>query len=147
MGIILEDDPAEHCFLLRDLFPISFFKLVLVMLLKTYHAHKMFGKICLKVIRTTFFSNMWSVIWGRKWDWGWYPAVGKVQTFSLSWGGSPIPFLVWHPDHSIRKILKSDWSAYCNDFEKSEWEYFFSKQQIYSMNKRWQILWWHPVYW
>ena len=25
------------------------------------------------------------------------------------------------------------WSAYCNDFEKSEGEYFLSKQQIYRM--------------
>ena len=54
----------------------------------------------------------------------------------LVFQGDPLPqflSLVWHPDLSIRKILKSDWSTYCNDFEKSEWEYFLSKQQIYSM--------------
>ena len=28
---------------------------------------------------------------------------------------------------------ESGCSAYCNDFEKGEWEYFLSKQKIYSM--------------
>ena len=54
-GIILGDNPAGHCFALRDLFPISFFKLVMIVLLKIYAAVKIFGKICLKVIRDTFF--------------------------------------------------------------------------------------------
>ena len=62
------DNPAGHCFVLRDLFQMSFFKLIMIVLLKTYTASKTFGKICLKAIRDTFFSNMWSVIRGGKGD-------------------------------------------------------------------------------
>ena len=62
-------DPAEHCVVLRDLFPVSFFKLVMIMLLKIYPADKIFGKVCPKVVRATLFSNMWSVIKGGKGDW------------------------------------------------------------------------------
>ena len=28
---------------------------------------------------------------------------------------------------------ESAWYAYCNNFDKSEWDCFFSKQHIYSM--------------
>ena len=66
--INLADNPAGHCFILRDLFPISFFKLVMIMSLKIYAADKVFGKICLKAIRATLFSNIWSVIMGGKGD-------------------------------------------------------------------------------
>ena len=52
-----------HCFDLRDLFPMSFFfKLVMIMLLKIYVADKHFGEIDLKTIRDIFSSNIWSVI-------------------------------------------------------------------------------------
>ena len=61
-GIILGDNPAGHCFLLRDIFAMSSFKLVMVVLLKIYAAGKIFCKISLKVIRDAFFSNMWSAI-------------------------------------------------------------------------------------
>ena len=61
-GITLGNNPAGHCFVLRDLFPISFFKLVMIVLLKIYAAGKMLGKICQKAITGTFFSNMESVI-------------------------------------------------------------------------------------
>ena len=57
-GIILEDNPAGHYFALRDLFPMSFFKLVMIALLKIYAAVKIFVKILLSVIR------------GGKEDWG-----------------------------------------------------------------------------
>ena len=48
---------------------MSIFKLAMVVLLKIYVAGKIFGKISLKAIRDTFFSNMWSVIGGGKADW------------------------------------------------------------------------------
>ena len=122
-------------FILRDLYPMSFFKLVMIVLLKIYAAGKIFGKLCLKAIRNTFFSNMWSVISRGKGDWEWYPTDGESSNF-YSCRGTPSPNsppLVWHLNLSIRKVLKSAWSAYCNGFDKSEWEYFLSKQQIYSM--------------
>ena len=50
-GIIQRDNPAGHCFVLKDLFPMSFSKLVMVVLLKIYAAGKNFGRICLKAIR------------------------------------------------------------------------------------------------
>ena len=68
-GIIQGDNPAGHCFVLRDLFLMSFFKLVMIVLLKIYVAGKVFGKIYLKAIRNTFSSSMWSVISGEKEDW------------------------------------------------------------------------------
>ena len=49
-GIIVGDNPAGHCFVLRNLLPMSFFKLVMIVLLKIYIAGKLFGKICLKAI-------------------------------------------------------------------------------------------------
>ena len=64
------ENPAGHYVILRDLFPMSFFKLVMTVLLKIYAEGKIFGKICLKAIRATFFSNIWSVIRGEKGDWG-----------------------------------------------------------------------------
>ena len=69
---------------------MSFFKLVMIVLLKIYAAVKIFGKICLKVIRDTFFFNMLSVIRRGKEDWGDIQQMGKVQTFSLA-GGPPPP--------------------------------------------------------
>ena len=64
------DDPAGQCFALRNLSQMSFFKLVIIALLKIYTASKIFGKICLKAIRDAFFSNTWSVIREGKGDCG-----------------------------------------------------------------------------
>ena len=63
------------------------------MLLKIYTADKIFGKICLKAIRATFFFNiyMWSVIRERKGNWGHIQQKGKVQTFSIS-GAPPLQY-------------------------------------------------------
>ena len=133
--IILGDNPAGHCFVLRDLFPMSFFKLVMIVLLKIYTTSKIFGKIFLKAIRDTFFPicGLWSgeregglgVTLNRK---------GKFKLLFFQVDPVPqVPPLVWLLNLSIRKILESTWSAYCNDFEMSEWEYFLSKQQIYSI--------------
>ena len=60
---------------------MSFFKLVMIMLQKLYATDKTFGKICLKAIRETFSSNMWSVIRGGKGDWAWYPTEGESLNF------------------------------------------------------------------
>ena len=49
---------------------MSFFKLVMIVLLKIYAAGKTFGKICLNAITDTFLSDMWCVIRGAKGDWG-----------------------------------------------------------------------------
>ena len=68
---------------------MSFFKLVMIVLLKKYATDKIFGKICLKTIRDTFFSNMRSVIMGGKGNWGDIQQKGKVQTFSPV--GGPLP--------------------------------------------------------
>ena len=59
---------------------------------------------------------------------------GKFKLLVLQ--GDPLPQfspLVRHLNLPIRKTLKGAWSAHSNDFENSEWEYFLSKQQIYSM--------------
>ena len=45
-GIILDENPAEHCFLLRNLIPINSFKKVMILKLKMCTTGKMFGKIC-----------------------------------------------------------------------------------------------------
>ena len=48
---------------------------------KLYVAGKIFGKIYLKAIRDTFFTNMWSVIRGGKGDWGCYPTEEESSNF------------------------------------------------------------------
>ena len=64
--IILRHNPAGHCFVLRDLFPIEFSKLVMIVLLKIYTTGNSFGKMCLKAIRDTIFRNLGSLIRGGK---------------------------------------------------------------------------------
>ena len=54
--MIQGDNPAGHCFVLRDLFPMSFFKLVMIMLLEIYVARKIFDKIYLKGKKYLFFQ-------------------------------------------------------------------------------------------
>ena len=69
---------------------MSFFKLVMIVLLKIYGTGKIFGKICLKAIRDTFFSiyGLWA---GKgRGTGGDTQQKGKVQTFSLA-GGPPTP--------------------------------------------------------
>ena len=60
---------------------MSFFQLVMILLLKIYAPVKIFGKICLKAIRDTFFSNILPVIRGEKEDWGWDPTDGESSNF------------------------------------------------------------------
>ena len=99
-----------------------------------FFLQKYFDKICLKAAR----ANMWSVIKGQRdsvfW-WGDIQQRGKVQTFRLA--GRPTPQIPF-PSGTLRSPHKGKpeevaWSPYCNDFGKSEWEYFLSNQQIYSM--------------
>ena len=55
----------------------------------------------------------------------------KGQTFSLA--GGPLPQflpLVWHRNTSIRKILKSVWSAYCNDLKRVSECIFFQSNKF-----------------
>ena len=69
---------------------------------------------------------MWSVIRENK---------GSSKLFGLQ--GEPpslFPFYIatfWSPHK--KKSAEGTWFAYYNDFEKKEWEYFFSKQEIYHM--------------
>ena len=69
---------------------MNFFILAMIVLLKIYARSKIFGKICLKAIRDTFFSNMWSVIRGGKGTGGDIQQTEKVQAFSLTEGPPPL---------------------------------------------------------
>ena len=108
---------------------MSFFKLVVTVLLKIYPTGNIFGKISVKAIRDTAFFQYIVCDQGTEGE----PGVifnrrEKFKLFILL--GDPLrqfPLLVWYPNLSIRKLMKSGWSAYCNDFEKSEWESFQSK--------------------
>ena len=123
------DNPAEHCFVLKDLFQMSFPKLFMIVLLRIYTARKSFDKICLKAVRDTLFSNMCSVEGEGRLTGGNIQQIEKVQTFSLARGLPEFPPLVWHPNLSIRKIEEClvyllQW------FEKSEWEHFFQSNKF-----------------
>ena len=61
--MILEDYPTGCCFVLRDLLPTGFSKKVMILQLKIHPTSKIFGKICLKAIRNTFFFNIYLVTW------------------------------------------------------------------------------------
>ena len=93
---------------------MSFFKSVMIVLLKIYAAGKTYGKICLKAITDKlFFQNVvcdqgrerkLGVISNRK---------GKFKPLILQGDPRPqFPPLVWYPNFSMRKILESAWSAY-----------------------------------
>ena len=59
----------------------------------------------------------------------------KVQNFGHTVGEpSPVRPLVANPDAPIKNNLRSVLGLdYCNNFEKYEREFFFSKKHIYSM--------------
>ena len=61
-GLTLGDNSTGHCFVISDLLPTSFFHDCVT---ENACSRKNFDKVCLKVIRDTFFSNMWSVIRGQ----------------------------------------------------------------------------------
>ena len=85
----------------------------MIVYLKMHAAVKSYGKICLKAIGDTFslICGLWSgegqgthFLGGDN-----IQQKGKVQTFGLVGSGC---------------------SAYCNDFGKSEWEYFFTACKV-----------------
>ena len=84
-------------------------------------ASKVFAKVCLQVMRDTFFANMWSVI--RRGVSGISFLVqqnGKVPSFGLEWRPPKCTPLVRHLDLHIKNPEECVWSAYCNDIEESE---------------------------
>ena len=83
----------------------------MIVLLKICATDKIFGKICLKIIRNTFFSNMWSAISGgtrglKVLVRGDIQQKEKLQTYRFV-GRHPtqFPSLVGYPDLPIRKTL------------------------------------------
>ena len=102
---MLGDNPAG-----RGLFQF------MIVWLKVHTTGNIFGKIWLKAIRDTFFSNMWFVI--RRWTGilnfrGWYPAEGGNWNFSLVGRthtpltpSSPISSLDETSDFLIKKALR-----------------------------------------
>ena len=103
---------------------MNFFKLVMIVLLKIYATSKVFDKICLNAIRDTFFSICGPWSGEGKGTGGDIQQKGESSNFWSLDSLPQFPPLVWHPNLSIKKVLKIALSAYCNDFEKSEWEYF-----------------------
>ena len=137
---------------------MRFFKLAVIVLLKICATEKIFGKICLKVIRDTFFSNMWSAISGvtgrlKVLVEGDIQQKGKLQTYGLA-GRPPhtqFPPVVGHPDLPIRKTLRRvlvcllQWS-----WKERERVFTFKATNLQhvrlKMKKRSKILWWHSIY-
>ena len=129
---------------------------------------KIFDKICLKAIRDTILSTIWSNVGQGNsiFEWGWYPIEGKSFFFELAeihthtrtranehthkhahthkhtrahTRNSVVSRTYWSPPKENPD--KGAWPAYYNDFDESEKKYFLSKQYIYrlSMKKKWQI--------
>ena len=90
------------------------------MKLKMHVASKNFEKICLKAIRDPFFKYV--VCDQGKND--------RTQFFGGRCNLQKSKVQAPHKDNPN----ESAWSVYCNNSENSEWEYFSSKQQIYSMH-------------
>ena len=68
---------------------MRFCKLDIIVLLKICATEKIFGKICLKIIRGTFFSNMWSAVSGgtgglKVLVGGDIQQKGKLQTYGIA---------------------------------------------------------------
>ena len=107
--MILEDNPAGHGFVLKDLVLIELFQI-------SHNGMHASGKMFVKSYQRYLFSrNMWNfpicyIFIQQK---------GKVETFRLA-GRPLLPIFLAQWD-----ILMSPWSAYCSDF--------LSKQNIYNM--------------
>ena len=107
----------------------EFFEYVMIVLLKMNVAGKNFGKICLKATKDTLFPicGLWS---GE----GQGDSGGGRSKVLACRGATPapIPSLSWtFWSHHKEYPVEGAGPAYCNEFEKSEWEYLLSKQQIY----------------
>ena len=71
-------------------------------------ARKVFDKVCLQVIRDTFFANRWSVIAGGVSGLSFLVQQnGKVPSFGLEWRPPKCTPLVGHLDLHIKKTLRS----------------------------------------
>ena len=95
-------------------------------------AGKILGNVCLKTIRDTLICDLWSGKWQGV-------LVGVISNRS---GGSsnfwdcretPPQFPAlggtsWSPHKENSE--EGFWSTYCNDFEKSEWEYSFKATNL-----------------
>ena len=69
----------------------------MILLLKMHASGKIFDKVCLKAIRDTIFSKMWSVIRGQGdsvFCWGDIQQMGKVKTFCFAGRPPKFPPLV-----------------------------------------------------
>ena len=127
----------------------------MIVLLKMHASAEFLIKICLKTIKT-FFSPIYDLWSGDRWtqffDGCDIEQKGKIQTFWYAGRLSPILFLSgasWSPHK--KNSEERAWSAYCNDSEKSKWEYFLSNKWIYSnfIDKKevTNSLIWHSIYW
>ena len=122
---------------------MKFFKLVMTVLQKIYATGKVFGKICLKTIRDTFFFSICGLQSVERhgdskfWSGDDIQQKGKVQTYGFAGippSPPPVPSISgtpWSPHKENPE--EGACSVYCNNFEKSQWKYLFLKQQIYSM--------------
>ena len=131
----------------------------MIVLLKICATEKVFGKICLKIIKDTFFPNMCSVIsrgtGGPKvLVGGDIQQKGKLQTYELA--GRPS-----HTNSSLPQwdILISPWRkpwgrclVYLLQWFWKEWVRVFTLKATnlqhvrLKMKKRGKILWWHSIY-
>ena len=71
-------------------------------------ASKVFAKVCLQVIRDTFFANMWSVTRGGVSGLSFLVQQnGKVPSFGPEWRPPKCTPLMGHLDLHIKKTLRS----------------------------------------
>ena len=79
----------------------------MIVLLKICATEKVFGKICLKVIRDTFFSNMWSAISGATGDSKfWWRVISNRR------GSFKLMDLQGDPPHTIPSRSGTSWSPH-----------------------------------
>ena len=141
IGIILENNPAGHCFVLTNLIPMKFFKWVMIAKLKMCPVSKIVGKICLIATRYILFP-----ICGLRLGEGRCETLRKgkdsilvvddiqqkreVENFVHE--GEALPFS-GNPNLPIKNTFWSVFGIPAVMIFKMIREYFLSKQQIYSM--------------
>ena len=129
----------------------------MIVLLKIYAIGKSFGKICLKAIRDTFLSNMWSAIRGGTRGFSFLMGVisnRRVKFKILVLKGEPPNFLP-SLDILISRSRKS-WAGCLVCL--IQWFWIESMRTIcfkatnlwhvrLKMKRWWQIFWWCSIYW
>ena len=127
---------------------MRYFKLVMIVLLKICATEKVFGKICLKIIRDTSFFRpaasgrtgglkfLMKDIYNRKGSFKLMDLQGdspNTRTHRHTYTHNSLPsetFWFLHKENPEEGV----WYVYCNDIEKNAWEYLLSKQlSIYNM--------------